>query len=174
MFSGTVFYPVRSRWSDFQTYLFAALFAIGNIALPFLCHQIPSGGQIFLPVYFFTLVAAYKFGLNVGLITAIASPLLNSVLTGMPPAAVLPVILVKSFLLAIIAWSVSTAYKKISLLHLLFVVMAYQLLGSVFEWIITGSFQAAFADLSIGIPGLLIQVFGGWLLLKKMALYEQR
>lgn len=174
MFSGTVFYPVRSRWSDFQTYLFATLFAIGNIALPFLCHQIPSGGQIFLPVYFFTLVAAYKFGLNVGLVVAIASPLLNAVLTGMPPIAVLPVILIKSVLLAVIAWYVSSKSKKLSLVHLAVVVLAYQFSGTVVEWMMTKSFQAAVADLSIGIPGLLVQVFGGWLLLKKMALYEQR
>src|SRR5574344_937461 len=57
--------------SDYKTYVFAALFVIGNIALPQLCHLIPQGGLMLLPIYFFTLVGAYKFGTNVGLLTAI-------------------------------------------------------------------------------------------------------
>ena len=61
-----------------RTYLFAFLFIAGNIVLPQLCHMIPQGGLILLPIYFFTLVAAYKFGLRVGLLTALLSPLVNS------------------------------------------------------------------------------------------------
>ena len=77
-------------YSDVKTYLFAAAFIIGNIALPQLCHLIPQGGFRFLPIYFFTLIAAYKYGWRVGLLTALASPILNSLLFGMPAASVLP------------------------------------------------------------------------------------
>ena len=56
---------------EVKTYLLAAAFVIGNIALPQLCHLIPQGGLIFLPIYFFTLIAAYKYGFTVGLLTAI-------------------------------------------------------------------------------------------------------
>jgi hypothetical protein len=174
MLSGTLFYPVRSQWSDLRTYFFVWLFATGNIVLPQLCHLIPSGGQILLPIYFFTLIASYKFGIKVGLATAILSPLLNSVLFGMPPLAVLPVILIKSTILSLIAAYVSSTCKRLSVFHIMFVVIAYQIYGSVIEWIITESFIAATADLSKGIPGMLIQIFGGWWLLKKLAFYEQR
>ena len=51
-------------YSQMKTYLLAALFVVGNIALPQLCHLMPQGGLIFLPIYFFTLVAAYKYGLR--------------------------------------------------------------------------------------------------------------
>ena len=58
-----------------RTYLAAALFAAGNIALPQLCHLVQLGGPTMLPIYFFTLVGAYKYGWRAGLLTALASPL---------------------------------------------------------------------------------------------------
>ena len=42
-----------------RTYLFAVLFVGGNMLLPQLCHLMPDGGKIFLPIYFFTLIASY-------------------------------------------------------------------------------------------------------------------
>lgn len=50
------------EYKNAATYWIAALFVIGNIALPQLCHLVPSGGPMLLPIYFFTLVAAYKYG----------------------------------------------------------------------------------------------------------------
>ena len=52
--------------SNAKTYLFAGLFVIGNILFPQLAHLVPQGGFIFLPIYFFTLIAAYKYGIHVG------------------------------------------------------------------------------------------------------------
>ena len=90
-------------YRDSRAYMTAALFVVGNIVLPQLCHLVPQGGLVWLPIYFFTLVAAYKFGLTAGLLTAIASPVVNSLLFGMPAAASLPIILIKSVLLALAA-----------------------------------------------------------------------
>ena len=73
-----------------KTYLLAAAFVIGNIALPQLCHLVPQGGLILLPIYFFTLIAAYKYGFTVGLLTAVLSPLVNNLLFGMPASGMLP------------------------------------------------------------------------------------
>ena len=84
-----------------KTYLLAAAFVIGNIALPQLCHLVPQGGLILLPIYFFTLIAAYKYGFTVGLLTAVLSPLVNNLLFGMPASGMLPIILVKSTFLAL-------------------------------------------------------------------------
>ena len=58
------------KHSNVKTYLFALLFVAGNIALPQLCHLVPYGGPTLLPIYFFTLIAAYKYGFLVGLLTA--------------------------------------------------------------------------------------------------------
>ena len=84
------------NYSNVKTYLFALLFVAGNIALPQLCHLVPYGGPTLLPIYFFTLIAAYKYGFRVGLLTAVLSPVINHVLFAMPSEAVLPIILIKS------------------------------------------------------------------------------
>ena len=71
-------------YQETRTYLAAALFAAGNIGLPQLCHLVQLGGPTMLPIYFFTLVGAYKYGWRTGLLTALASPLVNAALFGMP------------------------------------------------------------------------------------------
>lgn len=156
-------------YKEVKTYLFALLFIIGNIALPQICHLIPGGGLTWLPIYFFTLIAAYKYGLHVGLLTAILSPLLNSALFGMPPVAVLPAILVKSTLLAGAAAYASHRFEKISLLAIVSVVLAYQVVGTLIEWAVVQDFAMAIQDFRIGIPGMLVQIFGGYALLRIIA-----
>lgn len=89
-------------FGNVKTYLFVLLFVAGNIALPQLCHLVPAGGPTLLPIYFFTLIAAYKYGFKVGLLTAILSPVINHLLFAMPAAAVLPAILIKSGLLPLL------------------------------------------------------------------------
>ncbi len=153
-------------YNQVKTYLVAALFIIGNIALPQLCHLIPQGGLVFLPIYFFTLVAAYKYGFAVGLTTAVMSPLVNSALFGMPPAAMLPIILVKSVTLALAAAFIAKKSNKVTLLTVALVVIAYQLIGSFAEWLMTGSIERASQDIILGWPGCLIQIVGGYLALR--------
>lgn len=153
-------------YSEIKTYMVAALFVAGNIVLPQLCHLIPQGGMILLPIYFFTLIAAYKFGWKAGLLTAVLSPVVNSLCFGMPALALLPVILVKSSLLAVFAALAASRFQKVSLLLLAVVVVAYQLVGGVAEWAITGSLDAALQDFRLGYPGMLLQIAGGYAVLR--------
>ena len=156
-------------YRELKTYLFAVLFVAGNIILPQLCHLVPGGGPTWLPIYFFTLIAAYKYGFQVGLLTAILSPLINNVLFGMPPAAVLPIILIKSTLLAAAGAYAAHRSKKISLFAIVLAVLFYQILGTAFEWLIVSDFYLAVQDFRIGIPGMLVQIFGAYFLLKTIA-----
>ena len=146
--------------------LLALAFVAGNIILPQLCHLIPQGGLIFLPIYFFTLVGAYKYGWQVGLCTAIASPIINSWLFGMPPQAMVPIILIKSILLAVAAGLTAHYTKRLSILSILGVVLTYQVLGGLAEWAMTGSLQAALQDFQLGLPGIILQIVGGYLVIK--------
>lgn len=157
------------NYSNVKTYLFALLFVAGNIALPQLCHLIPYGGPTLLPIYFFTLVASYKYGFRVGLLTAILSPVINHLLFAMPSETALPVILIKSTLLAGASALAARTLKSVSLLGVLGVVLSYQIIGTAFEWAILSDFHAAAQDFRIGIPGMLIQWFGGYALLKAIA-----
>lgn len=153
-------------YTEAKTYLWAALFIIGNVVLPQFFHAIPHGGMIWLPIYFFTLVGSFKYGWRVGLLTAIMSPTASHLLFGMPMAAVLPVILMKSTLLALGAGFVASRMGKVSLLAIAGVVAIYQVLGSLGEWAYTGSLDAALQDIRIGLPGILTQIFGGYLVIR--------
>lgn len=156
-------------YREIKTYLFALLFVAGNVILPQLCHLVPGGGLMWLPIYFFTLIASYKYGLRVGLLTAILSPLANNLLFGMPVAAMLPIIIVKSSLLAIAASYVAHKAGKISLFAIAIAILSYQLVGITVEWAIVKDFWVAIQDFRLGIPGMLVQLFGGYFLLKAMA-----
>lgn len=149
-----------------KSYLIAMAFIIGNIVLPQLCHLMPQGGLIWLPIYFFTLVGAYKYGWQVGLFTAVASPIVNHLLFGMPPAAMVPIILIKSILLAVSAGMMAHYTKRVTLLSILAVVMIYQVLGGMAEWAMTGSLNAALQDFQLGLPGIIFQVIGGYLVIR--------
>jgi hypothetical protein len=155
--------------SEVRTYLFALIFIVGNIALPQLCHLLPHGGVIWLPIYFFTLIAAYKYGIHVGILTAILSPVINSLFFGMPPIPSLPVIMTKSIALAFAAAFIAYHFDKISFLGIILAVLTYQLTGLLVEWAFVQDFMHAIQDIRMGWPGLLVQVFGGFLLLKLIA-----
>ena len=119
-----------------------------------------------MPIYFFTLIGAYKYGWQVGLLTALLSPALNSALFGMPALAVLPGIMVKSALLALAAAYIAHRHQSVSIALLLAVVLAYQVVGSLVESAMLGSLALGFQDFRIGIPGMLLQVIGGYLFIK--------
>lgn len=153
-------------YSDWRTYLATLAFVAGNIVLPQLLHLVPNGGVTWLPIYFFTLVGAYKYGWKVGLLTAVLSPLANHLLFGMPTMAVLPIIWVKSGLLAVAAGLAAQRFERVSVPILAGVVLAYQIVGTPVEWAITGSLHTALQDFRIAIPGMLLQVFGGYLFIR--------
>lgn len=156
------------KYDNAKTYLAAALFIAGNIVLPQLCHTVSLGGPTWLPIYFFTLVGAYKYGWRVGLLTAAASPLLNSALFGMPPASGLPAILLKSLLLALAAGWTASHTCKASFPLLAAVVLAYQIPGTLGEWAMKGNLYAAVQDFRIGLPGMALQIFGGYLFINHL------
>lgn len=165
----TTFNFVSLSYRQSRTYLFSVLFIVGNILLPQLCHLVHLGGPTLLPIYFFTLVGAYKYGVRLGLLVAVLSPMVNSLLFGMPVPALLPAIICKSVLLAVAAGYMAGRTCRLSVLSLVAVVLFYQIAGAMAEWLISGSLDAALQDFRIGIPGMLLQVFGGYFLLKSIS-----
>ena len=157
------------KLNELKTYLFEILFVAGNVVLPQLCHLIPNGGKILLPIYFFTLFASYKYGLKVGLMTAVLSPLINSLAFGMPAMALLPAIMIKSIVLAFTASFVANKTNRVSIINLLIVVLTYQCVGTLSEWAMTSSFYVAIQDFRLGVPGMTLQILLSYLLLRKMS-----
>ena len=166
MNSAIQFSQQKQGLADANTYLLSGAFVIGNLLLPQLCHNIPNGGLILLPIFFFTLIAAYKYGLVTGLLTAVLSPVLNLLIFGMPSAEMLPLVLAKSILLAVAAAMIAQRTGKLSIITMVLVVLAYQLPGILIDGIANDSFLMALQNVSLGIPGILLQIIGGFFLLK--------
>jgi hypothetical protein len=84
----------------------------------------------------------------------------------MPASAMLPIILVKSTLLALAAAYIAKKTQRVSLLTVTLAVVAYQAVGMLVEWAMTGSLQTALQDIWLGYPGIFLQIIGGWLILR--------
>lgn len=156
-------------YSEMRTYMMAALFVACNIVLPQLFHLVPQGGIIFAPLSLVILVGACKFGWRVALLAAVASPIVNHLLFGQPAAGVMALMAVKLSLLAMIAGLAVQHFKKVSVWLLVGTVLAAELLGGLVEFAFTGTLAATVADFTIGWPGLLLQVFGTYGILKLWA-----
>jgi len=87
----------------------------------------------------------------------------------MPPEAVLPAIIIKSTLLAVAAALAAKHFGKVSLLGILLSILAYQIIGTGIEWGMTQNLTVALQDFRLGLPGMLIQLIGGYLVLKALA-----
>ena len=65
------------------------------VVLPMAFHVIPNAGSVMLPMHIPVLLCGLVCGWQYGLLCGILGPLVSSVLTGMPPAAVLPGMMVE-------------------------------------------------------------------------------
>jgi glucose-6-phosphate-specific signal transduction histidine kinase len=153
-------------YSERRTYFMAVLFVLCNMILPQLFHLIPQGGIIFSPLSLVIMVAAYKFGWRTALLAAVASPIINHLLFGMPAASVMTLMAVKLALLAIIAGLAAQHFKQMNLLLLLGVVLVTKALDFLAEFLLTGGITATINDFTIGWPGLLLQVLGTYAILR--------
>lgn len=150
------------NYNNYELYMFSFLFTFGNVLLPILCHTFNLGGNIFLPIYFFTLIGAYKFGWKTGVIISVATPFLNYIITGMPTIELIPIVFAKGLFIVLSVYLLSNYTKEISLLNLALLVISYQIIGTIFQalWFMNAS--SALTSLFIAWPGMLIQIFLGY------------
>ena len=150
------------NYDEAKTYMWAAIFVACNLVLPQLFHLIPQGGVIFAPLSLVILAGSYKFGWKTGLLAALASPLVNHAITGMPAWEVMPVMTMKLAVLALVAGLVAQRFKTVSLPLLVGVILVSKAIECLGEFILTGGIAATIADFTIGWPGLLLMLFGTW------------
>ncbi len=154
------------NYDEAKTYLWAAIFVACNLVLPQVFHLIPQGGIIFSPLSLVILVGAYKFGWRTGLLAAVASPLVNNLVFGMPAWGVMPLMAFKLAVLALVAGITAQHYRKVSVPLLIGVVLVTKLIGGLAELLTTGAVVATAADFTTGWPGLLLMVFGGYAVIR--------
>lgn len=143
-----------------KTYSWSALFVAANITLPYLFHLIPGGGVMFLPIYFFTLIGAMRYGWQLGLLTAIMTPIAGCLFFGAPRAELLPDMLLKGAMLSVVAAYVAQKWGTTLLCCLGAVVAAWTFVG-IAELPFTGA-AYAFQDFMTGLPGMAMMTLGAW------------
>lgn len=157
-----------------KTWLAAALFTLGNMLVPLALHAVPNAGQIFLPIFFFTLIGAGRYGLWVGLLAALASPALNHAILGMPAGAMFPVVAAKGAVLALAAFGLSRIGRGIGPVKIALAVIAMELAGLAAEAAAGIPFAGSLAMLRLSLPGLAILVAGGYAALRLFERFAPR
>jgi uncharacterized membrane protein len=154
--------------ADARLYFVTAAMVLGNVALPWTVHRFPDAGRMLLPILFFTLIAGWRFGAKAGVLTGLLSPLANHFLTGMPPTAALQGLILQSALLGILAAAMAARSPRVTLARLGLVVLVHQALVLA---LVQGGAGAAMAGFRLHLPGILLQILGGFLVLRLLARY---
>lgn len=144
-----------------KTYSWSAVFIAANIALPHLFHLIPGGGVMFLPIYFFTIIGAMRYGVQLGLLTAIMTPIVGNLIFGAPASAMIPDMLFKGAVLAVVGAAVSRRFGTSLTCCAAVVIAAFALVGLI-EWPVMGA-AYAFQDFVTGLPGMAMMILGAFL-----------
>lgn len=139
-----------------QAWIWAAAFVAGNLIMPHICHLVPLGGKMFLPIMLFTMVAAVRFGMGCALVTALASPLAGYALFGAPSGDILTAVIVKSVVIAL-AFGLWRQYKGFAALSLAGLVVACQLICLPIEGALLFGFATSWNDLLLSVPGMVLQ-----------------
>lgn len=147
-------------FTEARFYLASSLLIAGNILLPLAVHQFGgmTAGQALLPLYFFSLLGGLAYGWQLGLTVGVLSPLVSFTLSGMPPAIILPFVILKSAILGITSGIISRRVRSVAISSLL-AVLAAQLIGITVMWLTTGKSAMALSDIRVGYLGLLLQSF---------------
>ena len=147
--------------------VFTALCCALCLVLPIAFHSIPNGGNILLPMHIPVLLCGWVCGWPFGLACGILGPLLSAVITGMPPAPVLPGMLVECAVYGCAMGLGSGFLKTGKLTRDLYIslgaamVLGRALSGFAKAWILTpgiSPFAWVTTSLVTGIPGICLQL----------------
>lgn len=150
---------------DIQKMVETALCVAIGLTLPLALHSIPSAGSIFLPMHIPILLCGLLCGWSWGLACGVITPVLSSLIFGMPPTAILPGMVLE---LAIYGLMTGLLYHKLKL-NLYVSLILSMLLGRIASGLMHAvvflsggseySFAIFFNTLFVkGLPGMIIQI----------------
>ena len=147
--------------------VFTAVCAALCLVLPMAFHSVPNAGTIFLPKHIPVLLCGLICGWPYGGVCGIGGPLLSSLVTSMPPAAMLPSMMVEccayGFVTGMLMRHVHTKHAVADLYISLVsaMVVGRVVAGFAKAWIFTpgiSPFAWVTTSLVTGIPGIVIQL----------------
>ncbi len=147
--------------------VFTSVCAALCLVLPMAFHGIPNAGSIFLPMHIPVLLCGLICGWPYGGVCGLIGPLISSLVTGMPPVAMLPSMMVEccaygfvtGMLMRYVYTKNATADLYISLLSAM--AAGRVLAGFAKAWIFSpgiSPFAWVTTSLVTGIPGIVIQL----------------
>jgi len=147
--------------------VFTAVCAALCLVLPMAFHSVPNAGSVFLPMHIPVLLCGLICGWPFGLVTGLLGPFLSSIITGMPPAAMLPSMMVEcaaygaasGLMMQFVRTKSAVADLYISMITAM--AAGRVIAGLVKAWILTpgvAPFAWVTTSLITGIPGIVIQL----------------
>ncbi len=137
------------------------------VVVPMAFHIIPNAGSVMLPMHLPVLLCGLVCGWQYGLLCGVVGPLVSGVLTGMPPAAVLPGMMVECGMYGCVGGLMMERIHTGSLYRDLYISLPVAMVaGRIFSgiakaWILApGTSLTAWATASFvtGLPGISIQL----------------
>ncbi len=140
------------KFSPVKKLVFSALCSALCVILPMLFHFIPNAGTIFLPMHIPVLLCGMLCGWPYGLGCGLLGPMLSSLLTKMPPMAVLPAMMVECAVYGAVSGFLMQLLRDQKL--------GFRLYGSLIPAMLCGRIVSGIAKALIFSPGL---SFSAWL-----------
>lgn len=137
------------------------------VVLPMAFHAIPNAGTVFLPMHIPVLLCGLMCGWPFGFICGLLGPLLSSVLTSMPPAPMLPSMMVECAAYGCVTGLMMCwVHTKRPIADLYISMLAAMVVGRVLSGLAkslifspgTAPFAWVTTSLIAGIPGIVIQL----------------
>jgi len=160
--------PFRAlEFRDVRLYIFSAAFISLDVVVPWLTHHFGGvvAGSMFLPMFFFILLAGLSGGWRAGLLVGLFTPLISFAVSGMPLLPVLPQITIECVFYGLIAgllrgkfhlgviWSLIGAMVLGRLARLGFIAAVFLLYGGE-----VSPLAYMWAVVLQGLPGIAIQL----------------
>ena len=155
------------KFSNIKRLVITAVCIALCVVLPMVFHSFPGGGNVFLPMHIPVLLCGLMCSWPYGLVCGLLGPLLSSIITGMPPAAILPSMMVECGVYGCVSGLMMCFVRTKKLYLDLYISMVTAMLagrvvaGLVKAWILTpgtAPFAWVTGSLVEGIPGIVIQL----------------
>jgi hypothetical protein len=161
--------PNNLTFAKPQLYLISTSLLLANLLAPAITHQFGQAGQMLLPIYACSLLAGLAFGWRCGFLVGLFTPLVSFWFSHMPPISLLPFILLKSVILGSIS---GILIRQLSYHHTFLIagitLLLMQFIGDTYIYLATHQLRLALLDITIGYPGLLLQLIAIPLLSQKV------
>ncbi len=155
------------KMTPIKKLVFTAVCSALCLVLPLAFHAIPNAGQVFLPMHIPVLLCGLICGWPYGGVCGLLGPFLSSIITGMPPAAMLPSMMVECCTYGLVSGLLMRYVRtKCSVTDLYISLISAMVLGRVVAGLSnslifapgTPAFAWVTTSLVAGIPGIVIQL----------------